>query len=99
MGAGPRLEAGVHTGQTGLPLDTCSSVARGLPGMATRGLSAVPVPSGSQPPGPGRRNVPERGGAGNNMGRVEEGHRKRGRDSRGAGLRVGGDSGTCDLIR
>lgn len=33
------------------------------------------------------------------MGRVEEGHRKRGRDSRGAGLRVGGDSGTCDLIR
>ena len=33
------------------------------------------------------------------MGRVEEGHRKHGRDSRGAGRRTGGDSGTCDLIR
>lgn len=30
----------------------------------TGGLCAVPVPSGSQSPGPGRQNVPERGGAG-----------------------------------
>lgn len=33
-----------------------------------RGLYAVPVPSGSQSPDPGRQNVPECGGAGNNMG-------------------------------
>lgn len=30
----------------------------------TEGLCAVPVPSGSQSPGPGRQNVPECGGAG-----------------------------------
>lgn len=65
-----------------------------------RGLyPAVPVPSGSQSPDPERQNVPERRGAGNNVGRVEEGHRKCGGDSLGAGTRAGGDSGTCDLIR
>lgn len=39
------------------------------------------------------------GQGGNIMGRVEEGHRKHGRDSQGAGCGAGGDSGTCDLIR
>lgn len=55
----------------------------------TRGLYAVPVPSGSQSPGPGRQNVPECGGAGNNIGRAEEGHRKCVRDSWRAGVGLG----------
>lgn len=92
------LKAGVQAGQTGLQLDTSPSIPVNFLEMA-RGLYAVPVPSSSQSPDRGRQNVPDCGGAGNNMGRAEEGHRKCGRDSQGAGPQTGGDSGTCDLIR
>jgi hypothetical protein len=90
------LEAGILAGPTGLRLDTSPSIPHGLPGN-DQGLCAVPVPSGSQSPGPGRQNVPEcreQYGVGGG-GPQEAGQRS----ESGAGLGARGDSGTCDLIR
>ena len=82
------LEAGVRAGQRGLPLDTFPSIPHALPGNGQGPLCS----SCSQRltvARPRETKLPECGGAGNNMGWAEEGHRKCGREAKELALGLG----------